>query len=201
MYRDSHGMTLAIGKKLGGGGEGAVFVTSDTGLAAKIYSRPLTQVQFAKLQAMVSVCDDTLRSVAAWPVGIVYLGSRPVGFTMPRLTAQVPLHELFGPKRRHMLFPDAHWTFLVHTALNVSRAFDVAHARDIVVGDVNSNKLVVYRDSKTNFIATATASSSLPGGRSSAARSEFPSISRLSCRARISRESTAYPSTISSAWR
>jgi DNA-binding helix-hairpin-helix protein with protein kinase domain len=152
MYCDSRGMTLAIGEKLGEGGEGAVFVTGDAGLVAKIYSRPLTQVQFAKLQAMVSVCDDALRSIAAWPVGMVYLGTRPVGFTMPRLTAQVPLHELFGPKRRQVLFPDAHWRFLVHTAVNVSRAFEVTHAREIVVGDVNSNNVVVYRDSKTHLI-------------------------------------------------
>jgi DNA-binding helix-hairpin-helix protein with protein kinase domain len=151
-YRDSHGTPRKIGKKLGEGGEGAVFVTDDSNLVAKIYSRPLNNLQVAKLQTMVDACDDTLRSVAAWPVGVLYEGARPIGFTMPRLLAQAPLHELLGPKRRQMLFPDANWKFLIHTAENVSRAFEVLHGRGIIVGDVNSSNVVVYRDSKAHFI-------------------------------------------------
>lgn len=152
MYRDSHGAARKIGKKLGEGGEGAVFVTDDSNLVAKIYARPLNQLQVAKLQTMVNASDETLRSVAAWPVGMLYEGARPVGFTMPRLLSQAPLHELLGPKRRQMLFPDANWKFLIHTAENVARAFEVLHGRGVVVGDVNSSNVVVYRDSKTHFI-------------------------------------------------
>ncbi|MGP6190364.1 MAG: hypothetical protein ACLPSH_09860 [Vulcanimicrobiaceae bacterium] len=101
---------------------------------------------------MVDAGDDQLRSVAAWPVGMLYEGARPVGFTMPRLNSQAPLHELLGPKRRQMLFPDANWKFLIHTAENVARAFEVLHGRGVIVGDVNSSNLVVYRDSMTQFI-------------------------------------------------
>ena len=83
---------------------------------------------------------------------MLYKDARAVGFTMPMLTSQHPLHDLFGPKRRQALFPNAHWSFLVHTGINLSRAFEVLHDRNIVVGDVNSNNVVVYPDSTARLI-------------------------------------------------
>jgi DNA-binding helix-hairpin-helix protein with protein kinase domain len=153
VFRDSSGAVLTIGKKLGEGGEGVVFTTHErSDIVAKIYSRPLTPVQIAKLEQMVHAADEALGSVAAWPVGMLYKGATPVGFTMPRLSAQQPLHDLFGPRRRQALFPNAHWSFLVHTGINVSRAFEVLHDRNVIVGDVNSNNVVVFRDATARLI-------------------------------------------------
>jgi len=90
--------------------------------------------------------------VAAWPIAVLTGEHGPAGFLMPKLASQLPLHELFGPRRRQELFPDAHWSFLVHAALNVARAFEAMHERDIVVGDVNSNNVVIHPNSKTRFI-------------------------------------------------
>ncbi len=153
MFRDASGAPVTIRKKLGEGGEGIVFaITERSDTVAKIYSRPLSAQQTAKLEQMVAVGDDTLEAVAAWPTGLLYKGSRAVGFTMPRLSSQHPLHDLFGPKQRQALFPNAHWKFLVHTAINLARAFEVVHDRSIVVGDVNSNNVVVYGDSTARLI-------------------------------------------------
>ncbi|MGB8265448.1 MAG: hypothetical protein WCE44_03935 [Candidatus Velthaea sp.] len=153
MFRDASGATVTIRKKLGEGGEGVVFAISErSDVVAKIYSKPLSDRQVAKLEQMVFVGDDTLGSVAAWPTGMLYKGARPVGFTMPLLTSQHPLHDLFGPKQRQTLFPNAHWKFLVHTGINLARAFEVLHERSIVVGDVNSNNVVVYGDSTARLI-------------------------------------------------
>ena len=150
--RDSGG-TLTLGKELGSGGEGNVFTLNERpGLVAKIYSGPLGPVHVAKLEAMVRAGDDPLRTVAAWPTGMLYAGAKAVGFTMPMLSAQHPLHQLFGPKSRHELFPGAHWKFLIHTGRNLARAFAVLHERNIVVGDVNSNNIVVGGDSTTRLI-------------------------------------------------
>ncbi|MFZ1123626.1 MAG: hypothetical protein WAN59_00615 [Candidatus Baltobacteraceae bacterium] len=152
-FRDSSGATLTIAKKLGEGGEGVVFTTNEKkDVVAKIYSHPLSKIQIAKLEEMVHAADDTLGSVAAWPTSMLYKDARAVGFTMPMLTSQHPLHDLFGPKRRQALFPNAHWSFLVHTGINLSRAFEVLHDRNIVVGDVNSNNVVVYPDSTARLI-------------------------------------------------
>jgi DNA-binding helix-hairpin-helix protein with protein kinase domain len=153
MFRDSSGAVLTIGKKLGEGGEGIVYTTNERAdIVAKIYSNPLTPTQISKLEQMVYSADDALGSVAAWPVAMLYKDVQPVGFTMPLLSSQHPLHDLFGPRRRQALFPNAHWSFLVHTAINLSRAFEVLHDRNVVVGDVNSNNVVVFRDSTSRLI-------------------------------------------------
>jgi DNA-binding helix-hairpin-helix protein with protein kinase domain len=151
--RDSGGSTLTIARKIGEGGEGAVFTTNEQrGVVAKLYTQPLQRGQVAKLETMIRAGDPTLASVAAWPLALVFEGVRPVGFTMPLLAGQHPLHDLVGPKRRQELFPDAHWNFLVHAGLNLARAFEILHARDVVVGDVNSNNVVVHRNALTHLI-------------------------------------------------
>lgn len=151
--RDSAGGTATLGARIGDGGEGAVYrVVEHPEAVAKIYTRPMTPEQLAKLGAMVRASDERLRTVAAWPTGLVYDGSRAVGFTMPLLAAQHPLHELIGPRSRHEHFPRAHWKFLIHTAANLARAFAVLHERGVVVGDVNSNNVVVCDDSTARLI-------------------------------------------------
>ncbi len=152
-FHDSSGAVLTIGAKLGQGGEGSVYATNEhPGVVAKIYSKPLTDQHVAKLEAMVSSGDDALRSVAAWPIGTLYHKSKPVGFTMPLVTARHQLHDLIGPRQRQTLFPNAHWAFLIHTAINLARAFDVLHSRNVIIGDVNSTNVVVDRDSTARLI-------------------------------------------------
>jgi DNA-binding helix-hairpin-helix protein with protein kinase domain len=142
-----------LAKKIGEGGEGSVFTTFEKpDVVAKLYAQPLTPLQIAKLEAMVRASDETLRSVAAWPIATLRKGAQPVGFTMPLLAAHSPLHDLIGPKRRQDLFPHAHWKFLIHTAINLARSFEVLHARSVIVGDVNSSNIYVHRDSMTHLI-------------------------------------------------
>lgn len=151
--RDSSGARATLGERVGDGGEGTVYrIVERPDAVAKIYSRPMSAEQLAKLAAMVRAADDGLRTVAAWPTGLVYDGARPVGFTMPLLSAQHPLHELLGPRSRQEHFPRAHWKFLIHTGANLARAFSVLHERGVVVGDVNSNNVVVCPDSTARLI-------------------------------------------------
>ena len=129
--RADGGAVVSLGKVVGSGGEGVVFrINEQPASVAKIYSQPLRRDQAAKLAAMVAVADDPLRRVAAWPTSMLYAGTRPVGFAMPLVAAQRPLHELLGPRSRHELFPNAHWSFLIHAARNLARAFAVLHERN-----------------------------------------------------------------------
>lgn len=151
---DADGKALDLRNKLGEGGEGSVWASPGRAdRAIKVYLRPVNASKADKLATMVSVADLTLLQVAAWPSAIVYDSSRkPVGFEMPKLAGQRALHEIFGTKSRMQSFPSANWAVLVHAAVNLAAAFANLHARGIVVGDVNSNNVVVQDDARVSFI-------------------------------------------------
>ncbi len=146
-FTDASGQTLTLGKKLGSGGEGAVYELPSLNAAVKIYHEPLPIAKQQKLKALVGVSTPALLKVAAWPVALVFRGSDDVcGLIMPKLSAYEPLHHLYSPAQRKQKFPDKSWAFLLHVARNIASVFDVIHAHHHVIGDVNPN--LVYVDGK-----------------------------------------------------
>jgi DNA-binding helix-hairpin-helix protein with protein kinase domain len=151
---DANGRAMELRTKLGEGGEGAVWASpASSALAIKTYLKPLPAAKAEKLQAMAGIADATLLAAAAWPTRVVYdTGRVAVGFEMPRLSGQKPLHDIIGTKSRMQAFPYANWQMLVHAAANLALAFSELHARNIVVGDVNSNNVVIGSDARVSFI-------------------------------------------------
>jgi DNA-binding helix-hairpin-helix protein with protein kinase domain len=144
---DEQGNRLQLGRKLGEGGEGAVFDTMHNGenVAAKIYSHMLSADGQAKLRAMAQIGDTYLKQISAWPISVLLkqrLGP-PAGFTMPKFSGYHAVHELFGVGSRRLQFPKADFAFLVGTARNVAAAFDAIHAHGHAIGDVNENNIIV----------------------------------------------------------
>ncbi|OBR54757.1 helix-hairpin-helix domain-containing protein [Paraburkholderia tropica] len=144
---DEQGNQLQLGKKLGEGGEGAVFDAMHNGenVAAKIYLHALPTERQAKLRAMAQVGDSYLKQISAWPISVL-LSKRPgpiSGFTMPKFSGYQPVHELYGVGSRRQQFPKADFAFLVTAARNVAAAFDAIHAHGHAIGDVNENNIIV----------------------------------------------------------
>lgn len=140
------GSPVALDRKLGEGGEGAVYAVSGRkDIVAKVYAKPPSLQQIAKLRAMIDLSDARVREFSTWPMALALDGGAVAGFTMPRLGDYHPIHELFGPKRRLALFPEANWQYLVRAARNLASAFEVMHAHGVVVGDVNSNNIAVEK--------------------------------------------------------
>lgn len=150
---DVNGRALSLGVELGRGGEGVVYeVNGQPGLAVKLYAKPLSPDQVAKLRAMVALGNDRLLKLTAWPIGVAALGKRPAGFVMPKVSGFRPAFELYGPKLRLQQFPKADWRFLTRAAANTARAFSVVHAGGHVIGDVNHGNLLVGRDATVRLI-------------------------------------------------
>lgn len=149
------GKPCTLGRRLGVGGEGAVFeVEHFQDIVAKVYHRAVTPEKQKKLVGMVQKCDSSLRQIAAWPLGSLHLGrGGPVcGFVMPRVSGFLAIHKLYGPSHRKQFFPHADWAFLVNAARNVAAAFDVIHAHGHVVADVNQGNVVVAANSVVKLI-------------------------------------------------
>lgn len=156
---DSRGRLVPLGKGLGSGGEGAVFEVADgSGLAAKIYHKKLTPEHAAKIAAMTAMAavrGEDLLKFLAWPVAPLHLipGGPIAGFLMPRVRGLQPIHHLYSPKSRLTGFPKANWTFLLHTAINLARAFAAVHAGgQIVIGDVNHGNVLVSEQAVVKLI-------------------------------------------------
>lgn len=146
---------VALGAELGRGGEGTVFQVLDKpDLVAKIYHKPISAEKTEKLRQMVALQNEKILRIAAWITDVLRdkPGGRVVGFLMPRLHAEAPIHELYNPQSRRKLFPSADWRFLIHAATNLARAFAVIHHNGHAVGDVNHGNVVIERDATIRLI-------------------------------------------------
>jgi len=142
------------GRKIGQGGEGAVFeVQENFSLVVKIYNEALSADKTEKLLYMASIANDDLTKFAAWPLDVVHDHNMKVcGFTMKKLVGFVPMHSLFSPMERKKLFPDRGYNFLVHVARNLATAFHKIHELGIVIGDVNEANILVNTNGLISLI-------------------------------------------------
>ena len=153
---DKAGKKHLLGKKLGSGGEGAVYEVPSAGndVVAKVYHRPIGSEKQNKLLGMVGGCDDSLKKIAAWPIATLHQSSGGAvrGFLMPKVVGYEPVHHLYGPSHRKQSFPNADWAFLVNAARNVAAAFEAIHVHRHVIGDVNPNVVFVAANSIVKLI-------------------------------------------------
>lgn len=149
---DSKGNIIAIGPELSRGGEGVVYVVSET-LLAKLYTRHPSVQREQKLRWMVEKRHRELDAVAAMPSELLYRrrDSRFAGFLMRRVPGE-PIHHYYSPGQRKHRFPNVEWSFLVNAALNTAIAFAQIHSKNIVIGDVNENSVFVGENATVNLI-------------------------------------------------
>lgn len=144
---------VQLGKLLGKGGEGAVYeVVNQPTLVAKVYLKDIPAERAEKLRAMSQLLTPKLATLTAWPHDVLYgVGGKVTGFLMPKVIAH-DVHEVYGPKSRQQIFPQADWRLLVRTALNTARAFAVVHEAGILVADVNHGGVMVSPNATVRLI-------------------------------------------------
>ncbi|EZP73059.1 helix-hairpin-helix DNA-binding domain containing protein kinase [Sphingomonas paucimobilis] len=147
------GARLALGDRIGRGGEGEVFALAQhPSRAIKIYLRP-DAAREAKIRAMLKAGLGDICPNVAFPIHIVHdAKGKFAGFVMARVHDHEPIHELLTPGSRRQFFPQADWRFLVRVALNVARIVASVHATGAVVGDINSAGFLVSRKATVTLI-------------------------------------------------
>ena len=155
---DSNGRSITLTRQLGAGGQGEVFQVQDRpDVVAKVYLKAPSPENVRKLEAQVRACRPEVRQISAWPSAILKDADGGVrGLLMPLVDPgeYQEIHNLFGPASRRKYFPKANWSFLVHVARNVARAFAVLHAEGHVVGDVSSRNILVSQRGTVCLIDT-----------------------------------------------
>lgn len=140
-----NGSRLELGKSIGKGGEGQVFVAQNKDkTAVKIYASNLARSREDKVVAMVegSLWKET--NLIAFPKDIVRSKKGEfLGFTMNVVEGHRPVHELYGVKSRKNHYPKADFRFLIRAAANTARAVGQVHQSPCVIGDLNHSGILV----------------------------------------------------------
>jgi DNA-binding helix-hairpin-helix protein with protein kinase domain len=140
---------LSPAQKIGGGGEGSIYVvTGMPNLVAKVFHRPTLEQQ-RKLELMLALpCNPQPSGTppVAWPEGLLFRNAkreRFSGYLMPRVTGACPANELYNPKSRRAKCPGFNYRYLHRAALNIALCCRLAHERGFVIGDLNESTFLV----------------------------------------------------------
>ncbi|RVT39648.1 topoisomerase DNA-binding C4 zinc finger domain-containing protein [Sphingobium algorifonticola] len=148
------GKVQNLGKKIGKGGEGDVFLlAAQPDRAVKIYKEALRGSREAKVRAMVEGKLASGTDLVAFPDATVDAAKGGfVGFVMRLVSGFQPVHELYSPKSRKLHFPDKDYRFLVRAAINIARAVGKVHQAGCVIGDFNHSGVLVAKDATVALI-------------------------------------------------
>lgn len=147
-------MPILLGKKIGRGGEGEVYLASNyPGTAVKIYTDHKNTQRESKVSSMVKYKLADKTSLVSFPKGVIRTKEGLfVGFTMNLVAEHRPLHQVYGPKSRKIHFPKADFRFLIRVATNIARAVGQVHQSPCVIGDINESGILVSKNATVAII-------------------------------------------------
>src|SRR5689334_5734140 len=132
---DQEGRPIRLSARIGKGGEGEVYSVEGADLVVKFYTIRDLRTRELKVRQMLANDLASKYPLVAFPRSMVFDRSqRFAGFTMSKVSAHKPLHELYSPGARKSNFPHANYRFLVLTAANIARAVGSANAAGCVIG-------------------------------------------------------------------
>jgi len=148
------GKPLPIGKRIGKGGEGEVYLlANDTTQAIKIYTVADGTAREAKISAIIRMGLARQSSLIAFPLAIARDQSGHFkGFVMHLVRDHKPIFELYAPQARKQHFPRASYRFLTHAAINTAKAIAAVHKTGCVIGDINHSGILVSEDAMVALI-------------------------------------------------
>lgn len=141
-------------KELGRGGEGTVYTTNDPDLVIKIYKNP-TDVMERKLQCMIrnplKARADGEHLLIAWPQDVIYENGVFIGYAMPLVRSTYPIYIVGRNNEKHVkdcheVFPLYDWRYSLMVAYHLAWTVSYIHSHGHIIGDLNSNNIVVHGD-------------------------------------------------------
>jgi serine/threonine protein kinase len=152
---------IQLGKKIGQGGEAAVYqLDSQPEVIAKIFQPAPRKNYEAKLAWMIDhPPDNPTRELShpslAWPEGLLYGNNRRlIGYLMPYIQQAVPVLEVFNPRRRAAVMPAFDQRYLYRAARNLAASVAALHRSGYVIGDLNESNALITSSALVTLIDT-----------------------------------------------
>jgi len=171
---DDAGRPVFLGRRLGGGGEGEVYVLRDDATrCAKLYTSDKAGTHARKIAAMVARPPRDPwrvhgRVSIAWPqttLSSATPGLPFAGFVMPALRGLQQLYRFIIPEERTHFAGWLSWYDLHEMAASVASAMDVIHEAGHCIGDVNPHNFLVDVRKPLSVAAVDTDSCQVWDGR------------------------------------
>ena len=147
---DDRGAPIVIKDKLGSGGEGAVYIT-DSGMACKVFNE-ITENRINKLKVMVGKIN--YEGICS-PKQLVYDGDGTVvGYLMDRAEGKPLKLLLTGIPVLKNNFPNWKKIHIVKLCLTILDKIKYLHSKNIILGDINPQNILVKDEKTVYFIDT-----------------------------------------------
>lgn len=169
------GTPVPLGRRIGGGGEGAVHeLPTQPHLCAKVYhALARTAERRTKLDAMIARpptdpgAQDNHHSIA-WPQALLFEGATPAGFVMPLAPpgAGIAL-EYLQPEDRLQHHPGFTFQYLLTAGRNLAAAVHAVHQTGCCIGDINESNCLITGRALVTLIDCDSFQVTLPTGRAS----------------------------------
>lgn len=169
IYYGRNHTTYTLGNCLGRGGEGEIYeIVENQSLVAKIYfnskfqpgptdknpRKTLNEKIETMLEQPVQPYVNGVLTVA-WPQDtLMNQQGQFIGYTMPRVKSK---HHIFAASRereRVQLYPHYTWKTAITIAYNLSLAVKIIHRSNAVIGDMNSNNIMLDEHGHVTIIDT-----------------------------------------------
>jgi len=154
----SNKKAIKIIAKLGDGGEGIVYSTSDKNVVVKIYHKnKLTKLRQKKIERMAALRLGEKNPNIIWPLQSVYTANNIfVGFTMKSAGGGVDLYVLCSQrpdrKRDKIGIFDIDRTQLVELAISLVDSVSYLHKRNILIRDLKLQNLMIMPNDPTRCL-------------------------------------------------
>ena len=150
-----NGVQHRLDKRLGGGDESDVFISSTLpGKAIKIYNdRNRDEYRRQKLQLMIS--QKIRYPGICWPESIAFNSSNEfVGFVMPEVSGAHEVDDSICCSRDEFeeCFPNWKRIDLVQLCITILEKIEYLHRNNIILGDINSCNILVKSPNEVYFV-------------------------------------------------
>jgi serine/threonine protein kinase len=149
VYAEKFGYLDLLGEPLAKGGEGLIYKTYHNMIAKIFFNKHLSYMNFKKIQTMLTF--DIHNPFIIWPIDILYYKNTFVGYLMPEVVQSKSIDEL-----RDLGFPGYSIKQRFEIGLEFLKHVDYLHDRNIIVGDMKFDNIMVRNSSELYFVDTGS---------------------------------------------